>query len=180
MKYIILSILTLLFVGCSKQSEVIRYYQVHSSSNEITAYYKIESNIEDNRRTDRVVRYDSKGVEEESYLEYYLFDKSELRQVANFEEPIRNLKIYSVGEGCFNSEGSAEPLEICFIEEQKYQNKIKSYLFTEKSLRTDGVQKEILFDKDFMLLTDEYTGGLLRYYKIEYTDKKPSIFQRSK
>jgi len=177
-KGLIIISIYLFLLSCSKQQDVVNYYRVYSSKKEVVAYYEIKSHNAKEKRVDSIKRYDLKGKLEESYQEYYFFNENEIKEIFSFEKEDIVFRKYSLKDDkCFTSSTTSQPIEICYKQTINYENNKDGYLFVEKSLQTDGVTREKLFDNNFYLITEEYISGFLKYYKIDRINKKPSFIK---
>ena len=163
---IILVFLCIIFMNCDKQERETKvfYYDVYSSNNQITAYYRTVSTFNEYFRIDSITRFNLDGSIDDEHVENFLVKRDTLFKILSNNESYPYLIIDS--ENC-NQINRGFESETCLVEEKDY------LVFTEQTLIIDGVKKKLVYDKNFNLVENEYLDGYLSYYRILRRAAKP-------
>ena len=159
-------ILSFLFAKCGKEEKQtkVSYYDVYSSKNEVSAYYKIVSNSQNNIRVDTISRFKLDGEKVDVRVEKYVVTTDTLYKIS-FDN--KQYPYLIINKNKCNLINQTEEVETCLIVNEEH------LIFTEQTLITDGIKKKLTFDKQFNLIENEYLDGFLSYYKISKRDDKP-------
>lgn len=159
-------ILSFLFAKCGKEEKQtkVSYYDVYSSKNELSAYYKIVSNSQNDIRVDTISRFNLDGGKVDVRVEKYIVTVDTLYKIS-FDD--KQYPYLIINKNKCNLINLTEEIETCFVSGKE------DLIFTEQTLITDGVKKKLIFDKEFNLIENEYLDGFLSYYKISKRKGKP-------
>ena len=171
-----LFILCLLLNGCNKNidsSNNSYYFEIYDKDNNVKGYFKRVIFNEAGKRVDTIYRYDKTKKLQNTRLEEISSDDDskgiKIRDDFNYS--------ISVIDSCYTyKEPSIDSFEICylglsnlFIGNSNYDN---TYKFSVSELGVDGIAKHQYFDKNFILVREEFEKGFLDYYRIDRVHNK--------
>ena len=166
----------LFFISCKENKNIEEVkktylYEVLDKDSLVKGFFKRTISIIKNERIDTIFRLSSKKIYLDTIIETYKIEKYGLKNEATGKYYINIQK----KDSCYKYFESEEQYELCFLGKRnlKINNKMYDDIYVHKitQLSEDGVQRELYFDKHFILLRDVYKYGYAPFFDIRRLDK---------
>lgn len=167
-----LVIISSLFFSCDQiPANEDYYYTIYNNEDKIKGYIKREVRINDTIRLDSIFRYDKNKVLQNESNEYFTNYSDRVLESINKED----YYIVHKKDTCYNYISVFnDDFESCYLGKIDLEvNNIKfkeAYKFVVTKQVIDGISNYKIFDKDFILIRQEYKDGFLDYYRIDRVD----------